>query len=117
MNVAYSVSPYFEAEIARDPFLLKTWVRYAASIKEGSPANRYAIYERALKHFPRSYKIWNLYLRDVSSRVKSKQVTDNRLVALKQLFERSLVHMNKMPRIWYTQRNNSPPSPPHKILK
>lgn len=100
MNAAYSVSPYFEAEIARNPYLLKNWVLYAASMKEGSPAYRYAIYERALKHFPRSYKLWNLYLREVFSRVKTKQATDKRFVALKQLFERALVQMNKMPRIW-----------------
>jgi len=95
------VSPYFEGEIARNPYHLKTWVLYANSMKDGTPAFRYAIYERALRHFPRSYKLWNLYLRDVFGRLRTKQVTERRLGGLKVLFERALTHMNKMPKIWY----------------
>jgi pre-mRNA-splicing factor SYF1 len=95
-----NVDTYYENEVARNPYYLKTWLQYISAKSNAAPAVKYSLYERALKHLPRSYKLWNAYLTDVSARLKGKQISDRRYIGLKSTFERSLIHMNKMPRIW-----------------
>lgn len=58
------------------------------------------IYERALKQLPGSYKLWYNYLRTRRKQVKGKCITDPEFEEINNVFERSLVFMNKMPRIW-----------------
>ena len=96
-----SSDAYFENEVTRNPYHLKTWFQFIASKREASTVTRYAIYERALKKLPRSYKLWKAYLSEVSDRLKGKSISDKRFMGLKNIFERALVHMNKMPVIWY----------------
>ena len=95
-----SVKIKFENDILRNPFHLKTWLQYINSISNINSTTRFIIFERALKYLPRSYKLWVLYLSEVSNRLKGKKITDKRYHGLKSLYERSLVHMNKMPLIW-----------------
>lgn len=95
----------FEETIQRNPFNVKTWIQYVKSKQASSPASRYVIYERALNHLPRSYKIWHLYLTEISTRLQGKVITDPRFVGLISVFERAIVHMHKMPRIWYNVVN------------
>ena len=60
----------------------------------------YMIFERALKEMPGSFKLWNRYL---SLRVKNlagKSIDDVAYIDANNCFERSLVFMHKMPRIW-----------------
>ena len=95
-----STDAYFENEVTRNPHHMKTWFQFVDSKRDASPVIRFAIYERALKHLPRSYKIWKAYLNEVSTRLKGKSISDKRFLGLKNIFERSLVHMNKMPTIW-----------------
>jgi pre-mRNA-splicing factor SYF1 len=93
---------YYETEISRNPYHLKTWIKYIDVNSKSSPINKYIIFERALKFLPRSYKIWLLYIKDVQSSLKNKKITDKRFLGFKVLYERSLVHLNKMPKIWLT---------------
>lgn len=58
------------------------------------------IYERALKELPGSYKLWYGYLRLRMKQVKGKCVIDPAFKDVNNCFERSLVFMHKMPRIW-----------------
>ena len=85
---------------SRNPFLLDSWTKYLEFRKTAKPRVRYIIYERALKCLPRSYKLWRAYLQERSAELKDKPVTDKRYTVLINAYERSLVHLHKMPRIW-----------------
>ncbi|KAG6531062.1 hypothetical protein ZIOFF_004832 [Zingiber officinale] len=66
-----------------------------------SPFRRRAvIYERALKALPGSYKLWHAYLRERLEAVRGRPVNDLAFDSLNNTFERALVTMHKMPRIW-----------------
>lgn len=58
------------------------------------------VYERALKELPGSYKLWYNYLRTRRRQVRGKCLTDPQYEEVNNAFERSLVFMHKMPRIW-----------------
>lgn len=80
-------------------------------IKTTAPfAQRRMLYERALKAMPGSYKLWNMYLRERRDKIKKKCITDKSYESLNNTYERALVFMHKMPRIWldYTK---CPPQP------
>lgn len=91
----------FEDEIKRNPYLVKTWWNYVQSkLEDPSPLERFSIFERALTYLPRSYKLWHAYLNDRTQHLKKKSVTSKKYDYLIDTFERALVYMNKMPRIW-----------------
>ena len=70
-------------------------------IKTTAPfAQRRMLYERALKALPGSYKLWNMYLRERRDKIKKKCITDKSYESLNNTYERALVFMHKMPRIW-----------------
>ena len=58
------------------------------------------LYERALKQLPGSYKLWYSYLKLRVSQVNSLSVLDPLVKDVSNCFERALVFMHKMPRIW-----------------
>lgn len=58
------------------------------------------MYERALKELPGSYKLWYNYLRVRRKQVRGKCITDSLYEQVNNAFERALVFMHKMPRIW-----------------
>ncbi|XP_018572055.1 pre-mRNA-splicing factor SYF1 [Anoplophora glabripennis] len=90
----------YEEEILRNPYSVKHWLRY---IDHKKTAPRYGvniIYERALKELPGSYKLWYNYLRIRRKQVKSRCITDPGYEEVNNAFERALVFMHKMPRIW-----------------
>ncbi|CAG0907276.1 unnamed protein product [Cyprideis torosa] len=91
----------YEEELLRNQYSVKHWLRYIEH-KEASPDREqlYAVYERAVKELPGSYKLWSQYLRSRRSEVKGKYVIDPLFAEVNQVYERSLVFMNKMPRIW-----------------
>lgn len=97
---------HFEEEIARNPYSLKLWwsyIEYKLQQQEDGRCSKletYIVYERALKNLPRSYKIWRSYLDERSRAVRNKCITDKKIKILVNTFERAIVHMNKMPRIW-----------------
>jgi pre-mRNA-splicing factor SYF1 len=61
---------------------------------------RYLLYERAVKAMPGSYKIWAAYLKVRNEALKDLSIIDPEYEAVNAVYERALVFMNKMPRIW-----------------
>lgn len=103
----YLISPddvVYEQDILRDPSSVKPWLRYIESKQQHRAPllDQAFVLERACAHLPRSYKLWKMYLeirvkhlRNVDSVV---HVTEYNKV--NALFERALILLNKMPRIW-----------------
>ena len=70
-------------------------------VKQEEPyVERVKIYEKALKHIPWSYKIWYFYLNDCITQVKDKCPESQSFKVINGIFERALIFMHKMPRIW-----------------
>ena len=90
----------FEQELKRNPYNLKTWYAYLAALKESSFGERRLVYERALRLVPRSYKLWARYLEELSGATRARFVSSGRATILARTYERALVHLHKMPRIW-----------------
>ncbi|GAB6022007.1 Pre-mRNA-splicing factor SYF1 [Chamberlinius hualienensis] len=91
----------YEEEILRNPYSVKQWLRYIDHKKDaGKDEVINLIYERALKELPGSYKLWYNYLRLRRNQVQEKCVTDPSYDEVCNAFERALVFMHKMPRIW-----------------
>lgn len=99
---------YFEEELLRNPYNIKLWLNYiqfkqnldADNKPYGGGSAVYMIYERALKHLPRSYKLWQQYLSLRTKGIRHKSFHSKKIPILINTYERSLVYMNKMPRIW-----------------
>jgi len=90
----------YEEEILRNAYSVKHWLRYIDH-KAKAPNNGVnLVYERALKELPGSYKIWYNYLRTRRKQVRGKIPTDPMYEQVNNTFERALVFMHKMPRIW-----------------
>lgn len=84
----------------RNPFSVKHWLRYIEH-KKTAPKNEInLIYERALKELPGSFKLWYNYLKLRRSQIRGRCITDPCYDDVNNCFERSLVFMHKMPRIW-----------------
>lgn len=90
----------YEEELLRNPFSLRLWWRYLIARSESPFRRREIIYERALRALPGSYKLWHAYLRERLQRVRNLPITDVEYETLNNTFERALVTMHKMPRIW-----------------
>jgi len=90
----------FEEDLKLNPYDLKKWLRYVQSKSHKDHKYRYTIYERALIHRPRSYKLWYNYLMERITECKDLCIIDRRVVETNNAFERSLMFMHKMPRIW-----------------
>lgn len=90
----------YEEEILRNPFSVKHWLRYIDH-KKGAPKHEInMIYERALKELPGSFKLWYNYLKLRRSQIRGRCITDSCYEDVNNCFERSLVFMHKMPRLW-----------------
>ncbi|CAH1785851.1 unnamed protein product [Owenia fusiformis] len=90
----------YEEEILRNPFSVKCWLRYVDHKKDSPRHAVNLVYERALKELPGSYKLWYNYLKLRRKQVKGRCITDPGFEDVNNAFERSLVFMHKMPRIW-----------------
>ncbi|WCJ26949.1 Pre-mRNA-splicing factor SYF1 [Euphorbia peplus] len=90
----------YEEELLRNPFSLKLWWRYLIARRESPFKKRFIIYERALKALPGSYKIWHAYLTERLDIVRNLPITHSQYETLNNTFERALVTMHKMPRVW-----------------
>ncbi|KAM3701773.1 hypothetical protein ACJW30_05G199800 [Castanea mollissima] len=92
----------YEEEVLRNPFSLKLWWRYLIARSDAPFKKRFIIYERALKALPGSYKLWHAYLRERLDLVRNLPISHSQYNTLNNTFERALVTMHKMPRIWIT---------------
>ncbi|CAM6119372.1 unnamed protein product [Calypogeia fissa] len=90
----------YEEEILRNPFSLKLWWRYLQARREAPVKKRSILFERALKALPGSYKLWYRYLREKLEGVRGLAVSHPAYENVNNTFERALVTMHKMPRIW-----------------
>jgi pre-mRNA-splicing factor SYF1 len=92
----------FEDALRTNPYQVKLWFRYfEASTNENSTMmSKFILYERALTFLPRSFKIWHCYLNEMDSYLIDRSVTAPEYDSLLDAYERALVYMNKMPRIW-----------------
>ena len=70
----------YELELLKNPYHLKLWLNYLAYNQENDEIFRYKLYERALVHLPRSYKLWHTYLLERTSAVNDKSVLGSSLV-------------------------------------
>ncbi|XP_037051652.1 pre-mRNA-splicing factor syf1 homolog [Bradysia coprophila] len=90
----------YEEEILRNAYSVKHWLRYIEHKKNAPKNGVNIVYERALKELPGSYKLWYNYLRVRRKQVRGKCITDHQYEQVNNAFERALVFMHKMPRIW-----------------
>ncbi|CAB0042880.1 unnamed protein product [Trichogramma brassicae] len=90
----------YEEEIVRNPYSVKHWQRYIEHLTASKSLNLNVVYERALKELPGSYKLWYAYLQHRLKRLKGRRIDDPMYEQLNHIFERALVFMHKMPRIW-----------------
>jgi len=101
LKVLHSEADFeYEEEISRNPYSLKAWWRYLDHKKTGKQKMRNIVYERALKFLPGSYKLWHAYLSERVGTLDNKCVTDPACEVVINTFERALVSMHKMPRMW-----------------
>jgi len=90
----------FEEDVGRNQYSVDSWLRYIEFKKECTQKERNFIYERAIRELPKSYKIWHQYLLERVANVRGSCITDPAFESVNNLFERALVFLDKMPRIW-----------------
>ncbi|KAL8925766.1 MAG: hypothetical protein Q9208_003263 [Pyrenodesmia sp. 3 TL-2023] len=93
----------YEQDIIRDPASTKPWLNYINyKFQYGSLLERAFVLERACLHLPRSYKLWKMYLelRIKHLRNKNPALHATEYAKVNALFERALILLNKMPKIW-----------------
>ncbi|KAF1990815.1 pre-mRNA-splicing factor syf1 [Aulographum hederae CBS 113979] len=93
----------YEQDILRVPNSVRPWLDYVYYKRQhGSMLQQAFVLERACTAFPRSYKLWKLYLEFRMKHLKSRNPAKfaAQFVKVNNLFEKALVLLNKMPRIW-----------------
>ncbi|KAK0855889.1 pre-mRNA-splicing factor syf1 [Friedmanniomyces endolithicus] len=93
----------YENDILRDSSSIRPWLDYANFKRQyGTLLEQSFVLERAVTALPRSYKIWKIYLELRTKHLKGRNPARHRAEFQKvnALFERALVLLNKMPRIW-----------------
>nr|XP_051204028.1 uncharacterized protein LOC127317512 [Lolium perenne] len=92
----------YEEDVLRDPFRLSGWLHYLSSLRAAPTAKRSAIYERALRALPGSYKLWHAYLTELADAARALPVTHRAHADVNAAFERALAAgMARMPRVWH----------------
>ncbi|CAL5043584.1 unnamed protein product [Urochloa decumbens] len=101
MEISADDVPY-EEEVLRERFKVGTWLRYLSARGAAPQATRVAMYERALRALPGSYKLWHAYLTELAAAARALPITDPAHAALNAAFERALAAgMSRMPRVWH----------------
>ena len=93
----------YENDILRTPGSIKPWLDYANFKRQyGTLLEQSFVLERACSALPRSYKLWKIYLELRTGHLKGKNPARHKAEFQKvnALFERALVLLNKMPKIW-----------------
>ncbi|KAG9997816.1 TPR-like protein, partial [Aureobasidium melanogenum] len=93
----------YEQDILRNPANIRAWLDYASFKRQtGSLLDQAFVLERACNALPRSYKLWKLYLELRVSHLRNRNPARHasEFQKVNALFERALVLLNKMPRIW-----------------
>lgn len=91
----------FEVELKQDPHRPKIWLAYIEKIPLSNRKPRWLMYERSLKVLPRSYKIWRRYLNERREQIgKLEYIPRDIYEEMNEVYERALVYLHKMPRVW-----------------
>jgi pre-mRNA-splicing factor SYF1 len=92
----------YELEIIKNPYELGPWLRYIQFKQDRPLAEQSFVFERACTILGRSYKLWKMYLDLRVSHLKraSYQKYPNEFHKVNALYEKALVLLNKMPRLW-----------------
>ncbi|KAJ5456670.1 hypothetical protein N7530_011944 [Penicillium desertorum] len=93
----------YEQDLLRDATSVKPWLAYIEFKQQNGTLYEQAfVMERACKQLPRSYKLWKMYLEFRTDHLQGRNPTVYRAEYQKvnALFERALILLNKMPRIW-----------------
>ncbi|KAJ5101756.1 pre-mRNA-splicing factor syf1 [Penicillium alfredii] len=93
----------YEQDLLRDAGSVKPWLAYIEFKQQSGTLYEQAfIMERACRQLPRSYKLWKMYLEFRTKHLNGRSATVYRAEFQKvnALFERALILLNKMPRIW-----------------
>lgn len=78
----------------------KFWWAKLTAIKEKSYKERASVFLRALRHLPGSYKLWHHFLTESIEHCQGKCLISGSFNTVNTMFDRCLVFMHKMPRIW-----------------
>ncbi|TKA73258.1 Pre-mRNA-splicing factor syf1, partial [Cryomyces minteri] len=93
----------YEQDVLRNQGSIKPWLDYANFKRQhGSLLEQAFVLERACTTLPRSYKLWKMYLELRTHHLRNKNAArfQSEYKKVNALFERALVLLNKMPRIW-----------------
>ncbi|KAI9311508.1 putative Pre-mRNA-splicing factor syf1 [Dichotomocladium elegans] len=92
----------YEEELLRNPYSLRSWLRYIDHKRTGTLQEQTFLYERALRELPGSYKLWKRYLDLRREKLRGANPVKHVELynALNSCYERALILLNKMPRIW-----------------
>lgn len=71
-----------------------------SELEKSDPKKASSLYEKALAFNAGSYKVWHAYLLHLSRQLEGKSLDDPLHNEVNETFERSLVFMHRMPRIW-----------------
>ena len=88
----------FEEQLLSQPKHFKTWWLYINTFENYD--KNYELIERALVHFPFSYKLWYKYLNNSMNDLNDKCPTDIHYQQVNNLFERAIIYMSNKPVIW-----------------
>ena len=93
----------YERDILANTGSVKVWLDYFNFKRQyGTLLEQSFVLERACTALPRSYKLWKLYLELRTAHLNGKNAARHKQEYQKvnALFERALVLLNKMPKIW-----------------
>ena len=102
----------YEEDLRLNPYSVKHWLRYIdhkkstlkecliSESKEVSIKDIYCVYERSVLQMPMSYKLWHQYVKLRLEGVKDICLASPEVEVVNNVFERCLVFMHRMPRIW-----------------
>ena len=94
----------WEKTLLREPYDVELWLEYAQDKQRRgfSKPSVSVVFERALALLPGSYKLWWTYLNIRRSWIMDCPAEPNAplILSLNSTFERCLLYMNKMPKIW-----------------
>ncbi|DBA80302.1 TPA: hypothetical protein ACH3X2_007432 [Trebouxia sp. C0005] len=90
----------YEEELLRNPYSLRMWWRYLEARKDAAQKRRFLLYERAISALPGSYKLWHAYLKERRAVIRGLPLNHSAVEGLNNTYERALVSMHKMPRVW-----------------
>lgn len=90
----------YEQELLQNQYSVRVWFAYARAKATAPQKVRFLIYERAVKALPGSYKLWKAYLEDRMRVCKDLSIADPEYESANNAFNRALVFLHKMPRLW-----------------